>query len=81
LIINIFFLVAPKKEESKAPTASAGVDKAGLFASLSKGGEITSGLKTVTKEQQTWRKEFNKEDAKPIVVKQAPVARVAEKVG
>lgn len=77
--------VAAKKEEKKeAPKASStssatAPNKAGLFASLSKGGEITSGLKTVTKDQQTWRKEFNDKDAKPVVVKKAPVPRAAEK--
>lgn len=70
-----------KKEAPKVAAAPAGgADKAGLFASLSKGGEITSGLKTVTKDQQTWRKEFNDKDAKPVVVKKAPVPRAAEKV-
>lgn len=71
-----------KKADAKAPAVSVpagGADKAGLFASLSKGGEITSGLKTVTKDQQTWRKEFNDKDAKPVVVKKAPVPRAAEK--
>ena len=63
-----------------AAAPAGGADKAGLFASLSKGGEITSGLKTVTKDQQTWRKEFNDKDAKPVVVKKAPVPRAAEKV-
>jgi adenylyl cyclase-associated protein len=72
--------VAAKKEAPKvAAKPSGGGDKAGLFASLSKGGEITSGLKTVTKDQQTWRKEFNDKDAKPVVVKKAPVPRAAEK--
>mmetsp|Transcript_1387 Transcript_1387/g.2686 ORF Transcript_1387/g.2686 Transcript_1387/m.2686 type:complete len:347 (-) Transcript_1387:135-1175(-) len=71
---------AAKKEAPKvAAKTSGGGDKAGLFASLSKGGEITSGLKTVTKDQQTWRKEFNDKDAKPVVVKKAPVPRAAEK--
>ena len=69
-----------KKETAKATSTASSGDKAGLFASLSKGGEITSGLKTVTKDQQTWRKEFNDKDAKPVVVKKAPVPRAAEKV-
>lgn len=75
---------AAKKEEpaaTKSATASSsgGGDKSSLFASLSKGGEITAGLKTVTKDQQTWRKEFNATDAKPAVAKKAPVPRAAEK--
>jgi adenylyl cyclase-associated protein len=74
-----------KKEETKAAApvakpASGGGDKTNLFASLSKGGNITSGLKTVTKDQQTWRKEFNETDAKPVAVKKAPVPRPVEKV-
>lgn len=72
------------KPETKAATTSSSSsagsgDRAGLFASLSKGGEITSGLKTVTKDQQTWRKEFNAKDAKPVAVKKAPTPRPAEK--
>jgi adenylyl cyclase-associated protein len=71
------------KSEAKASTSSTssstGGDRAGLFASLSKGGEITSGLKTVTKDQQTWRKEFNAQDAKPVAVKKAPAPRPVEK--
>ena len=70
----------PKKATTTATSSSSGSDRAGLFASLSKGGEITSGLKTVTKDQQTWRKEFNAKDAKPVAVKKAPVPRAAEKV-
>ena len=39
-------------------TAPVVVEKAGLFAALSLGEGVTSGLKKVTKEQQTWRSEY-----------------------
>lgn len=57
--------------ESSAPTTSsapsAGID---LFAAINKGGSITSGLKTVTKDMQTWRAEYAGEDAPKVT--QAP---------
>ena len=43
-----------------------------LFAALNKGGNITSGLKTVTKDQQTWRAEY-KGDSAPVT----PAGKVA----
>lgn len=48
---------APKPAAAK-PAASAAAPKANLFAELSKEGSVTSGLRTVTKDQQTWRKEY-----------------------
>ena len=46
------------KAASTAPAASSTAARGNLFAELSKEGEVTKGLKTVTKEQQTWRKEY-----------------------
>ena len=65
----------PPSAPQAAPVAAA-VSKGGsgvaLFAALNKGGAITSGLKTVTKEMQTWRSEYKGGDAQmPIPV--APV--------
>jgi len=54
------------------PSKSATVD---LFSALNKGGEITSKLKTVTKDQQTWRAEYKSAAAPPP----APVAVPAAK--
>ena len=55
---------APAAAAPAAPAAAAG--KGGpvdLFAALNKGGAITSGLKTVTKDMQTWRAEYKGGDA------------------
>lgn len=52
------------------PTTS--VPTANLFAALNKGGEITSGLKTVTKDMQTWREEYKGKDAAPAAPAFAP---------
>lgn len=66
------FSGAPPSAASAAVTAAAppkppaAGGAAGLFADLNKGGAITSGLKTVTKDMQTWRKEFKGGDA-PVV--------------
>ena len=60
--------MAPVTSTASTPKP-AGPD---LFAALNKGGNITSGLKTVTKEQQTWRAEY-KGDAAPAT----PAAKVA----
>jgi len=54
---------------------------AALFTELSKGGEITSGLKTVTKDMQTWRKEFKAGDVpnpQPVTQKKPAAADVAK---
>lgn len=71
---------APAKAASVEPTkaavaaapkpAAAGPD---LFAALNKGGNITAGLKTVTKDQQTWRSEY-KGPAGDAPTPAAPVA-------
>ena len=51
------------------PAATASVPdvkaKANIFAALNKGTDITSGLKKVTKDQQTWRKEFQENATAP----------------
>ena len=57
--------VAAPKPVAAAPTAN-------LFAALNKGGEITSGLKTVTKDMQTWRDEYKGKDAPPVAAPIAP---------
>ena len=71
---------------SNAATAAAPVsstadpaigDKGSLFAALSQGEGVTSGLKKVTKDQQTWRAEYKGADALPAP-KAAPKV-VAEK--
>ena len=63
------------QESSKSTTAPAAAapPKADLFAALNKGGDITSGLKSVTKDMQTWRAEYKGGDAP------APKAVVAPK--
>jgi len=48
-----------------AAAEPAGGGRAGLFSQLGKGLLITSGLKKVSKDQQTWRPEFNKDAAAP----------------
>lgn len=69
----------PKAAAAAAPAAakSTAAPTANLFASLSKGGEITSGLKTVTKDMQTWRSEYKGGDAP---APKAPVAPKAPRV-
>jgi len=67
---------APAVAKSAAPSATAAAaGGAGLFSELSKGGAITSGLKTVTKDMQTWRKEYKAGDAPAAV--SAPVTKRA----
>lgn len=51
----------------KATTTSS-APKADLFSALNKGGAITGGLKTVTKDMQTWRSEYKPTDPVPTVV-------------
>mmetsp|Transcript_22318 Transcript_22318/g.44879 ORF Transcript_22318/g.44879 Transcript_22318/m.44879 type:complete len:470 (+) Transcript_22318:26-1435(+) len=59
------------------PQATAGAAaKADLFASLNKDAAITSGLKKVTKDMQTWRSEYKAGDA-PAAPAPAPVAKPA----
>ena len=71
--------VSSSTPSSAAPVvspAAATVSKDGsgvaLFAALNKGGAITSGLKTVTKDMQTWRSEYKGGDA-PMPIPVAPV--------
>ncbi|KAJ1393286.1 adenylate cyclase associated N terminal-domain-containing protein [Ochromonadaceae sp. CCMP2298] len=56
-----------------ATTAAPMAAKADLFAALNKDSAITSGLKKVSKDQQTWRTEFKGGDAPPVP-KAAPKA-------
>ena len=70
---------APAPAKTVAPSqVKTGV---ALFSALNKGENITSGLKTVTKDMQTWRQEYKAADA-PAPVKVAPkiAPRVAETV-
>jgi adenylyl cyclase-associated protein len=62
-----------KADKSRAAETS----KAGLFSALNKGGAITGGLKTVTKDMQTWRTEFKGGDAPapPVTVQKVVTAR------
>jgi len=66
-----------------AVAKSAGAPAGNIFAELNKGGDITSGLKTVTKDMQTWRKEY-KSDAAPAAPmpakKPIPAPRAGEQV-
>jgi adenylyl cyclase-associated protein len=74
---------APAAAAVVSPKAAAVVPKAApqgadLFASLNKGGNITAGLKTVTKDQQTWRSEYKgPEGAAPVTPAAAVAARNA----
>lgn len=64
---------APAAAKPAAAAPAAGGDaSAGLFAALNKGGAITSGLKKVSKEQQTWRAEYKGTDAPAPAAKAAP---------
>ena len=61
-----------KPAAATAASSAAKPQGADLFAALNKGGNITSGLKTVTKDMQTWRAEYKGDAA--AVVPTAPVA-------
>jgi len=63
--------VAAAKPAAATATASTAV-KGDLFASLNKEGAITSGLKKVTKDMQTWRSEYKAGDAPAPEAKAAP---------
>ena len=64
--------------QKSAPTAT--VAKADLFAALNKDSAITSGLKKVTKDMQTWRSEYKGGDAPAAApVAAAPKPAVAKK--
>jgi adenylyl cyclase-associated protein len=78
---------APAPAAPAAPAAPVAVGKSqteppkpagNMFAELNKGGAITSGLKTVTKDMQTWRKEYKADEAAPApVVPKKPSASFA----
>lgn len=62
-----------------APAAAAGAAEAkpaggNMFAELNKGGAITSGLKKVTKDMQTWRPEYKADAAPEVKPRAAPAA-------
>lgn len=52
-----------------AKEAPVVVAKADLFASLNREGAVTSGLKKVTKDMQTWRSEYKADDAPAVTAK------------
>jgi len=75
---------APPKAAAPAPTPvpaaaaapAPGARPVNLFASISKGADITAGLKKVTKDQQTWRAEYSAGEAPPpapVALKKVPV--------
>lgn len=71
---------APAPAPARAAPAAAAAPAAGgagLFAELNKGGNITSGLKKVTKDQQTWRSEYKGGDAPAPKAAPKPAARAA----
>lgn len=74
---------APKTAASVSAAAAAAANppKVNLFAALNKGGDITSGLKTVTKDMQTWRADYKPDESKPApVAKKAVAPRAVETV-
>lgn len=56
-------VVAPATAPTPAPATKPAAPSANMFAELNKGGSVTSGLKTVTKDMQTWRAEYKGGDA------------------
>lgn len=72
--------VAPPAPPAAAATAAPAGKPSGasLFAELNKGGAITSGLKAVTKDQQTWRAEYKGGNA-PAPAPSAPKAPAVSK--
>ena len=73
-------VAAPTAKPAAAAPVAAGPGKADLFAALNKDAAITSGLKKVTKDMQTWREEYKGGDAPAPVVKAAPKAPAAAAV-
>eukprot|EP01035_Chromulina_nebulosa_P020107 gene20107-26106_t len=71
----------PTPPASKTTATTSAKPAVALFSALNKGENITSGLKTVTKDMQTWRSEYKGADV-PTPVKVAPkvAPRVAETV-
>lgn len=64
---------APRAQAAAPVAASApAASNANLFAELNKGGGITAGLKTVTKDMQTWRAEYKAEGPTPSAPSAAP---------
>lgn len=65
---------------AKAPvaTTSAAPAKGDLFAALNKDSAVTSGLKKVTKDMQTWRSEYKGAGDAPAPAAAAPKAPVAK---
>lgn len=62
---------APTSTSASTPAPSGGAeaaDKADVFALLNAGEGVTSGLKRVTKDQQTWRAEYAGDKAAPAAV-------------
>ncbi len=53
---------AAAAKASSAPAAAAPAAKGDLFAALNKDSAVTSGLKKVTKDMQTWRSEYKAGD-------------------
>jgi adenylyl cyclase-associated protein len=80
---------APSAAAAPAPaatTAAAAAPKAAaatgnLFAELNKGGTITSGLKTVTKDMQTWRSEYKAEGSVPAAAPKKAASAPAAAAG
>lgn len=75
---------APAAKPAAAPATTtatsapaAGPAKADLFAALNKDAAITSGLKKVTKDMQTWREEYKGGEAPAPAPKAAPKAPAA----
>lgn len=54
---------APAAAKASAAPAAPAAAKADLFSALNKEGAVTSGLKKVTKDMQTWRAEYKGGDA------------------
>eukprot|EP01033_Poteriospumella_lacustris_P003634 gene3634-2618_t len=60
-----------------AAAASADAVKADLFSALNKEGSVTSGLKKVTKDMQTWRAEYKADGSAPEPKKVVAPTRAA----
>lgn len=72
--------VVAKLNPAVAAAGAGDAAKVNLFAALNKGTGITSGLKTVTKDQQTWRSEYKGVDD-ASAPKPAPAPKPAAKFG
>ena len=59
----------------KVPQSAAAGDVKGLFGDISKGSNVTSGLKKVTKDMQTWRTEYKGDKPLPQAKSPEPVVR------